>query len=73
MVYFDSLPEEIKQPFCDMIDKLIMTLDKDPELKEAFGFLEEEAMRRNFTIYQICAFVYEMTELIDRIDKNDWR
>lgn len=70
MTTIDELPEKQRKDFCDMIDVIVMNLDKDPELKEGFKFLNDLAYNRKISLYDLLLEVYEISELEDRLD--DW-
>lgn len=67
----EDLPEDKAKEFCGMVDTIVMSLDEDPELKEAFKFLNDMALQKKITIYDMLLEVYETQELDDRLD--DWR
>ena len=71
MTTIEDLTEKQKKFFCEMIDTIIMNLDKDPEMKENFDYLNDLAFHRKMSIYDLLLEVYEKTEVEDRLD--DWK
>ncbi len=71
MTTIEDLPEDQRKHFCQMVDESVMESDMDPELKEGFMYLDEQAFALGISFYDLILQMYEKEELKDRI--NEWK
>lgn len=71
MTIFEKIPEQDKSDFMDMVDKIVMMSDFDPELKEGLRYLDDKAKLTETSIYEVIYAVLGKWELEKRVKK--WR
>lgn len=71
MTTFKDIEESKKSDFMDMVDKMVMMSDYDPELKDVIKYLDEQAKKTDSSIYEIIYVVADKHFLNKRV--QEWR
>lgn len=67
-----DLSKEQRKFFCKMVDECVLDLDdNDEELKDGFRYLDELALHKNMSFYDLILQLYEMSEINERIE--EWK
>lgn len=71
LVKASELTKDDRKIWMELVDEVVLTSDKDKELKEGLHFLDEEALHRKIDIYDMILKLYEKDELDKKI--RDWK
>lgn len=64
-----DLTEDQQKHFCLMVDECVLGSEGDRELREGFKFMDELALKKGITFYDLLLQLYEKNEIAMRIEQ----